>query len=84
MVLLQLLVIPTMPAAAKKPVKKTVAKKKSTGAKKPIRGSYQDLMPKELEKLRTKYNYKTGGTNNKKTWQEIFSEAAKNAKKAAK
>lgn len=80
-----------MPAAAKKPVKKTAAKKpvkKTTTKKKPAAKStghdYKHYFPLELARLKKKHNYVTGSSNNKVEWSVIFSEAAASAKKLAK
>ena len=54
--------------------RKKTAKKTTTRAKTP----YQIAMKKELAKLKTKYGFKTGATDNKKSWQVIFREAAHN------
>jgi hypothetical protein len=60
---------------AKKPTKKPAAKKTAAGPSK-----YQQHMAKELKKLKAKYGYKVGATNNKKAWSEIFQEAVGNWK----
>ena len=54
----------------KKPTKKPAAKKSAGTPSK-----YQQHMSKELKKLKTKYGFKTGATNNKVSWSDIFSEA---------